>query len=253
MTMIPPFDYLSDLHLEFRPNQDPTKVIQQKHKDLIILAGDIGNLKYSNLEPFIKHCSDTWTDVVYVLGNHEYYNRKSTKSNLFLKYLEMTSKYSNVHLLDNDVFENDKYKIVGASLWSSPNPSTEKDLNDFKYIYEYSGKINQNGKKERYPIRTNQMANWNLESIYWLKSELEKKVDLNKYLICVSHFMPLMNKDIPNSKYVNSSYDNYYGNELKDLVLKTDYWVSGHTHQKFKIQVGDCLWVSNAVGYPGEL
>jgi predicted MPP superfamily phosphohydrolase len=66
---------ISDIHLEFLPN---VKSIIEKipSADILVLAGDIGNVthKSNDIECFLNDVKSKYRDVVYVAGNHEFYN-----------------------------------------------------------------------------------------------------------------------------------------------------------------------------------
>ena len=102
--------YLSDLHLEFtgyKPDHLPSQ-----GEDLVVLAGDIGvGVKG------IRWAKDTFRDreVVYVLGNHEFYG------NDFVGLVDYAKNYaagSNVNVLECDSIEIDGLRILGCSLWT---------------------------------------------------------------------------------------------------------------------------------------
>ena len=68
----------SDLHISINkkiPNITPTA-------QYLILAGDIGKIGDSNYLKFIEYVNNKWDKVIYVLGNHELYNKKSIYGNI---------------------------------------------------------------------------------------------------------------------------------------------------------------------------
>ena len=81
---------LSDLHLEFEAFSPPKLAV-----DVVVLAGDID--VGVRAVPGAGAVSDS--DVVYVLGNHEYYRQAVPRHLHKLKALAGTS---NVHVLEND-------------------------------------------------------------------------------------------------------------------------------------------------------
>ena len=63
---------LSDLHLEYNLSlRDFNTVIDSKVADIVILSGDIAGGTHAL--PFIQHLISLGYQVVYVLGNHEFY------------------------------------------------------------------------------------------------------------------------------------------------------------------------------------
>lgn len=57
---------LSDLHLEFG-----NSINLKPNTDLLILAGDIGNITQIGFKDFFEMVSIKWKKIIYVLGNHE--------------------------------------------------------------------------------------------------------------------------------------------------------------------------------------
>jgi hypothetical protein len=70
------FQYVSDIHLEFRDK--PKKMPKIKSvAPYLILAGDIGRVHCDHhlniLKIFLVYCVERWRKVIYVPGNHEFY------------------------------------------------------------------------------------------------------------------------------------------------------------------------------------
>ena len=68
---------LSDIHLELR-NYIPKDIFPEKInsgiEEVLILAGDIGD-PFSNIyKEFLTLCRSTFSFVIVVAGNHEFYN-----------------------------------------------------------------------------------------------------------------------------------------------------------------------------------
>ena len=71
------FQIVSDLHIEYKSNDvpDPLTLITPS-ADILILAGDIGSFyQYDQLKTFLINLCPYFKVVVYVPGNHEYYNK----------------------------------------------------------------------------------------------------------------------------------------------------------------------------------
>ena len=135
---------VSDLHLEFSDIMIPNDA----DYDLLILSGDIMVAQdlHDHQEPastadqmaianntglgrrqanaqrfrdFLKRCSFQFPHVIYIAGNHEFYNGKFFASLVHLR--EECAKYPNVYFLENDVKVINDIVFMGATLWTDCN------------------------------------------------------------------------------------------------------------------------------------
>jgi len=98
----------SDLHLEFG-RFEPTIT----NADAVVLAGDI----HKGMEG-LKWAKQYWRDcpVIYVTGNHEFYNHSISD---LINALKREARSSNVHVLENNAFIIDDFVFLGCSLWTN--------------------------------------------------------------------------------------------------------------------------------------
>jgi hypothetical protein len=98
---------LSDLHIEFESFHPP-----KTDADMVVLAGDIHIGKKG-----IDWAKATFPSqqVLYVLGNHEYYGRAYPKHINDLKELVAGT---NIHVLENDRLVIDNIVFLGCTLWT---------------------------------------------------------------------------------------------------------------------------------------
>ena len=88
---------------------------------------------------FLSRCSANFPHVIYVAGNHEFYNGKWP---IGIEYLrEECNKFSNVYFMENDCRTIDDITFVGCTLWTDMNKGDPltlhavKDMmNDFRVI-----------------------------------------------------------------------------------------------------------------------
>ncbi|MEZ9461556.1 hypothetical protein AB4178_07490 [Vibrio splendidus] len=100
--------YLSDLHLEFASMDVPIT-----DADVVILAVDI----HSGGNKAVDWASKFPQDVIYVLGNREYYSG-DTIIELPDKLKAYSMKYDNVHVLNNDSLIINDVAFHGCKLWT---------------------------------------------------------------------------------------------------------------------------------------
>lgn len=234
------FDIISDLHLEHRnadqyPKLTPTAPI-------LILAGDIGWPEH--LRAFFSSICSLYDYIIYVPGNHEYYDKNSHKTEIDTKIVGIVNEYENIVFLNNECIELCGMRFVGSTLWS--HPATSIGLNDFKHIQI------KNSYGIKHPIDLDIFWEWNKQALDYLRNNVHEND------VVITHFMPQTHEALAasgfKSKYPkNDTATHYYGNEgLNDVFAKAALWVSGHTHESFDVEFHSTRWVCEPLGYPQE-
>jgi 3',5'-cyclic AMP phosphodiesterase CpdA len=103
---------LSDLHLEC----DEPEVIPHAEADLIVLAGDIHN--HAQGLRWAAETFDGAVPVVYVPGNHEYYDGEFGALEAAMQ--DAAHSVDNVHFLNNAVLvdPHGRWRVLGTTLWT---------------------------------------------------------------------------------------------------------------------------------------
>ena len=224
------FQIFSDLHItdnNILPNISPTA-------DYLILAGDIGKITDKNYVKFLNFVNSNWKLTFYILGNHEFYNKKYTMKEMLESYKYFFKRYKNIKLLYNKTFELGDYLIVGTTLWSYP------DIKDF------TRPLLSNTKKGKV---------WDLKK--YLKfsddcKEFLKTIKTKKKVILITHF-PLINKYTFNEKHQYGEYLTWLTNnyDIKKLRFykQLNTVISGHTHFSYDFYYKKVRFISNQFGY----
>ena len=137
----------SDIHLEF----GPITLANTQGADVLILAGDIcvarhfvdGKPTYmqhlaQEYRKFFDHVCKEFPHVVYILGNHEFYNGDIKHTyNILKEHLD----YPNLHILEKETWTHQGHTFVGGTLWTDMNRSdpltlmhTQGAMNDFREV-----------------------------------------------------------------------------------------------------------------------
>ena len=219
---------LSDLHLEgysFRIEECQTDA------DVLVLAGDIGRLDGFNkaiLKDFLVKCKAMYDNVLYVAGNHEFY-----EFDLYRGYrvLESICADTGVHFLQNTEVNIDGTVFFGATLWTDMNmllaaKETKAYLMDFRLI-DLDGK----------GITPLDLFAENEVSRIYLKNT---KAD-----VIITHHVP--NIEGINPKWACDSGN--YGFMNVNLEAKGKLWLFGHTHDSADYQKDGTHFVCNPRGY----
>jgi predicted phosphodiesterase len=258
----------SDLHLEFGDIYLPNK----ENADVLILSGDImiaqdlhdhpepdiphtpeilkilgsRQLKAQLYRDFLKRCSSEFPHVIYLAGNHEFYNGKWPMGVQYLR--DECSKFKNIHYLEMDSVEIDEVTFVGGTLWTDMNrddPLTLhaiKDLmNDFQII--------QNSDKGFRALSPADVAERHRHTVQYIKNVIAEKHD--KKFVVVGHHAP--SKLSTHPWYANDQLMNgAYSSDLSEFIMdhpQIKLWTHGHTHHNFDYMIGDTRIVCNPRGY----
>lgn len=238
------FQIVSDLHLERVSYKNMTDYVI-KSADYLILAGDIGNPLHPSLDLFLHDVAKSFKLVLYVLGNHEYYNYKRLSMNTIKNLIyDITKKYNNILLLDNNTYTIDNICIIGSTLWSHC-PSDKVARNLIKSISDYQN-IYREDKTLITPYYINSIHQ---QAVSFIKENIEYCQKENKIPIVVTHYLPTF--ECINKQYKDSIINYAFASNL-DYMLSVKYWIHGHTHTKVNVCINGCNILANPHGYEGE-
>lgn len=244
----------SDLHLEFGPFQKPAV-----DADVVVLAGDIHT----------KHRA--WQDgqadeffgcpVVYVAGNHEFYNSKIDTG---LEKIRVSAAAKGMTFLERNEAVIAGMRFLGCTLWTDFRLFAGDDLNRVKSDAalcvgdRYSGGLNDfrciRIAKEGYRrFRPRDAARLHAASVAWLDERLTEP--FGGSTVVVTHHAPSL-KCVP-EQWLSDRRSSAYASHLDWLIEKHQpaAWLSGHIHENLPpFQIGETLMVSNPRGYfPNDL
>lgn len=187
--------YISDVHFEFiisskgicqekleqyrkfftpQPHQ-----VQPNHKQILLIAGDlITSRHFHYIADFMT--SLPYDNILYVLGNHEYYGDDFQKAQARIQNVIDKNEIlkEKMVILENDFVQFNGLKIIGTSYWYSVPFDKEfmitQRLNDYK-------KISNHYKKIHYPA----FSNKNREAKEFIWNVLDK--NNNDKVLLVTH------------------------------------------------------------------
>ena len=263
----------SDLHLEF----GPICFDNAEGSDVLILSGDIlverdldiwdsrqvelGFMKNRSLmwHTFFEEVSAAYPHVIYIAGNHEHYHGDFAKTINELK--RKLERYTNVHVLDKELFKVDDVTFIGGTLWTDMNredPLTlyniRKMMNDFRCVQNSDRVVNfrdSDGKfHERKAVFCPEDAVEDHKAMLgYIRTVIEGRFD-EKFVV-VGHHAP--SKQSTHPRYAHETEMNGgYSSNLDDFI--TDHpqiklWTHGHTHEVFDYMIGETRIVCNPRGY----
>jgi Icc-related predicted phosphoesterase len=263
---------VSDLHLEF----SDCVINNNDNCDVLILGGDIMIAQdlhdhhaadfdpYSNnaladlsrkmqkvarFRDFLKRCSFQFPHVIYIMGNHEFYNGKFYASIDHMR--DEIAKYPNIYMLEQDTKIIDNVVFVGGTLWTDLNkgdPMTmhaiEGMMNDFRII--------RNDKREFARMSARDVATRHARTLSYFRLMLSEHKD--KKCVVVGHHSPSfqsVHEDYKSQYLMNGGYHS----DLSEFILdhpQVKLWTHGHTHYPFDYVIGETRIVCNPRGYENE-
>lgn len=247
---MPKFCLASDLHLEY----GSVIIDNTENADCLLLAGDVvgfcelkikSDFLYSYIDEFFRNVSDQFKQVIWVPGNHEWYDY--TFPNVASEYLESMG-FGNIKIALNETIHVDHVPVHTTTLWTDfnrENPNVlfaaSHEMNDYKFIqYKHATGIPVM-LTPQYVLHDHKMAVQYLETALLDKSPC----------VVMTHHSPLMQT----LSGTGSLMDYYYGSDLSNLILDNPHitnWCFGHTHNRVEYQIADTIVRSNCRGYNGH-
>jgi len=226
---------LSDIHLDHY--QDVNYGIDfinslrpQEPADVLILAGDIWSLKGEVALRYLDAFRHFAVEILYVPGNHEWYDVDPTKPNKLLNKL----KESGLRVLGPDHLSSFTYKdqhFVGSTMWYP------------------------NNEKVRYQLQNWSDAVYIKRFAYWWPEyqTLEQRLlyeQIKKDSIVITHMLPTWLAVSP--QYAGDSTNVLYVHDMEDLIIerKPKLWFHGHSHERLDYDLADTRLIRNPIGYP---
>ena len=230
------FQVLSDLHLELYPNFRITNVTAP----YLILAGDIGYPKTTQYIDFITHCSQLYTRIFLITGNHEYYSSSINEIDTYLT--QFCNTFSNVTFLNKSYYDiTPTVRIIGTTLWSHIPDKNKQKINFF--IQDYS-----NIKNFTIDINNNKHE----EDTIWIAEQILHARESNKTLVVITHHAPLIT-NTSHPKYSENCLNSAFSTDLMDLLTyPIKLWIYGHTHYNNLQKIGTLILTCNQKGYSDD-
>lgn len=254
----------SDLHLEFGDIDLPN----EEGADVLVLSGDVmiandlhkhkmsiddlpknagaGQRAAAMYRGFLKRCSAAFPHVIYVAGNHEFYDGKWVGSIQDLR--DECAVFPNVYFLEQDLKEINGVLFVGGTLWTDCNkgdPLTMHAItdlmNDFRAI--------RNDSRGYTKLRANHTIERHIATKQYIDLVLSDRKD--QTTVVVGHHAPShlsIHDRYKNDHLMNGAYYS----DLSEFILdhpQIKLWTHGHTHHRFDYNIGDTRIVCNPRGY----
>lgn len=265
---------VSDIHLEFHDEKKLYSFIKPSALILCIL-GDLcccENSELKKLQNFFSEVSSMFKLIIWIPGNHEYYQEKRARINknntmpaIDRRCKIICSKYKNVKFLKNQTldyeYRNNLYRFICSTLWSHiPNNlgnDVQNYMSDYSSIYVWSNK-NKNPRNITYK----DVNAWHKKCVKFINTEIEKTKEIKKNNgKKSSKYKSVKTIVLTHHKPFSTTSD--YGSDKERVAYESDQshilgcghvnlWCYGHTHRSFNGRAHKCRIISNPKGYPSQ-
>jgi len=265
---------VSDLHLEF----SDINIQNDNNYDVLILGGDImiaqdlhdhpelvntsdqraiaagtglgrRQERAQRFRDFLKRCSFQFPHVIYIMGNHEFYNGKFYAGIDYMR--DEVAKFPNIYMLEQDTKIIDDVVFVGGTLWTDMNkrdPLTmhaiEGMMNDFRII--------RNDFRSYAPMSALDVAVRHDKTLAYIKLIVQEHKD--KKCVVVGHHSPSF-QSVHEIYKDQTLMNGGYSSNLEEFILdhpQIVLWTHGHTHHPFDYKIGETRIVCNPRGYESD-
>jgi len=229
---------LSDLHLSLAGMD-----VAQTDADLVILAGDIARPDKAG-----AWARQIRKPVIYVAGNHEYYNGDLQGT---LHELRRHCADSTVHVLECEEWVYEGVRFLGATLWSDFRVFDDEEartrsmagatglIRDFQRIA-----IDAERSRLFTPHDSQELFD---RTAAWLDEQLHRAFD--GPTVVVTHHAPSPRSI--HARFAGSLLNGSFVSDLERLMggERVRLWIHGHTHDSFDYTVRGTRVLCNPRGY----
>jgi predicted phosphodiesterase len=271
----------SDLHLEF----GSISLENTENAEVLILSGDIlvaddlrplgdatglmvnGRNRSEMYHKFFQECSERFPNVIYIMGNHEYYHGDFATGLDIIR--ERLSYLENVFVMERQTMVIEDVTFIAGTLWTDMNKEDPNTLygikgymNDYRIIKDSRTNTETeiwmfNENNEPYTGKQKLPSKWSPEAsvvehklmLDTIKATVESNTS-NKYVV-IGHHAP--SKQSTKPKYQKDVMVNgAYSSDLSEFILdhpQIKVWTHGHTHDVFDYMIGSTRILCNPRGY----
>jgi len=236
---------LSDLHLEFGWLNLP--IMEDESDQVLVLAGDVGLAAKSwSYIPFIEEVSERFQDVIYIMGNHEFYGTSILRGlDKIKERIQFETGAANVHVVENETVRIGNVSFICATLWANYKNldhlcmyHAELYMNDHKKI--------RNGPsvKDAYAskFRARDAAELHSRSKSFIFPNVRAEHEDGQKVVVVNHHAPSTLSIA--EQYKTGQYavlNGAYASNLEEDIFDThpELMIHGHTHHSFDYELVD--------------
>lgn len=245
--------YISDLHNDFlRDSGLPVPDIDlDEPADILVLAGNIDVQEHGAIYA-VKQSQRLGIPVIYVLGNHEFYEAQDEPVEDRIKEI---IQGTDVHVLDGQYVIIDGVMFVGATLWSDFMLCGEdkhrrvvnfaSSINDYREIWLPDASSPFFLRK----LTVDDTIQWHKFERQFIEDTLANHPDCTK--VVITHHVP--SEECLSEYERRSCLSASYTSRLDGLIERhqPSAWIYGHLDGESRLNIGDTIVCRNVVKHPG--
>jgi hypothetical protein len=210
---------------------------------------------------FFQRCHARFPHVIYIVGNHEYYNGDFATAFAHLK--DVLGYLPRLHVLEKESIMIGDITFLCGTLWTDMNredPDTlyriRSYMNDFRIIKDSRHPVHYKDSEGHRHTRDGRFSpEATVEEHRAMLKFVKESIEANpagKYVV-VGHHAP--SKASTHAQYADQTMVNgAYSSDLDQFILdrpQIKLWTHGHTHHEFDYMIGSCRVMCNPRGYDG--
>jgi predicted phosphodiesterase len=248
---------ISDVHCEFGPLDLP--VMENEKDQILVVAGDMGLAGKSwTYIPFLREWSERFQDIIYIMGNHEYYGTSILRGIDKIKDdIRYEGGMENVHVVNNEVVRIGKISFVCSTMWASYQKNNADVMMQAGLWMNDHKKIRTGTKADPYkqkfmPVDAYELF---LQSVNFIFPNIKTEKENGQRVVVVTHHAPSWQS--VDKRYKSGQWAVLNGAYVSDLdydIIEADpdLWVHGHTHSSFDYMIETARVICNPRGYHGH-
>ena len=222
----------SDLRITTIKDSNNLASVLKPCADTLLICGNISkphNILYAK---FLRYINANFKKVFIIPGRYELGNSNKNINKIINLLKIKIDKFKNIHLLNEDLYEDEELIVFGTTLWSKISGRNQvlinKKINDFRNINisESSGHLTI--------AKINDMHN---TAVKFITENLDKLKNTKKKKILLTNFIPILPKfiseNVDSSENIDFILGDLVGKSHNDRIMDKselyEYYFTDHT------------------------
>ena len=262
------FAVISDLHIDL--HKWNWKLLDNIPSDIltIIVAGDISNDVWISTKWLYK-LKQRFTNVIWVAGNHDFYNQGFHSTRVYNKEYEELYPYPKtvneiiiyftnwcndhgISFLHRNSVDIDGIKFIGATGWHDFVAGEPFDTNMQTKVWYNVISDRYIPWNDSYQLDHNNPLNASVLDYEYIKN-ISSSISTSS--VVITHHLPNRKFCIqrPDDQIWTALHGCFVNTKMENIINPNiKYWIYGHTHQRGIETINDTTYICNARGYVNE-